>query len=215
VDSAGQLFYKDRYQKWGRSEFMGRHREFEADAALDAALDVFWDRGFEGASYADLSAATGVAPAGLYKAFGNKEDFFLKAVERYEERYMAFIQRAIAEPTAHKVIETFLRGSVTTQTAQSHTQGCFQVSGALAVSDDSNKLREEMARRRAHTQDLLTLRLQRAKDEGDLISMNSPEALAGYVMTLVHGMAVQARTGVTKQAFDGMVDMTMRAWPFG
>jgi AcrR family transcriptional regulator len=194
---------------------MGRHREFEADAALDAAMAVFWDRGFEGASYADLSATTRVAPAGLYKAFGNKEELFLKAVDRYEERYMAFIQRALDKSTAREVIETFLRGSIETQTSQPHTQGCFQVSGALAVSDGAKGLRQELSKRRAHTQELLTARLQRAREEGDLSSISSPDALASYIMTLVHGMAVQARTGVTKEGFEEMVDMTMRAWPFG
>ena len=85
---------------------MGRHREFDVVQALDAALRVFWRKGYEGASYADLTEATGVERPALYSAFGNKEALFRRALGRYYERYLDYLpealERAISPPTAVK-----------------------------------------------------------------------------------------------------------------
>ncbi|CAJ0992282.1 hypothetical protein SODG_006273 [Sodalis praecaptivus] len=82
---------------------MGRHREFDVERALDAALCVFWRKGYEGATYADLTEATGVERPALYSAFGNKEALFRRALDRYYDRYMAFIPEALQRSTAREV----------------------------------------------------------------------------------------------------------------
>lgn len=91
---------------------MGRQREFDVDEALDAALCVFWRKGYEGASYLDLTEATGVKRPGLYSAFGNKEALFLRALERYYEHYLDFYRAALLKPTSREVAEDILYGAV-------------------------------------------------------------------------------------------------------
>ena len=82
---------------------MGRHREFDVEQALDAALCVFWRKGYEGASYADLTAAAGVERPALYSAFGNKEELFRKALQRYYQRFHHYTPEALTLPTAREV----------------------------------------------------------------------------------------------------------------
>lgn len=82
---------------------MGRRREFDVDQALDAALCVFWRKGYEGASYNDLTQATGVERPGLYSAFGNKEALFRRALERYYEQQLGFFPEALVKPTSREV----------------------------------------------------------------------------------------------------------------
>ncbi|MGI4812191.1 MAG: TetR/AcrR family transcriptional regulator, partial [Janthinobacterium lividum] len=84
---------------------MGRHRQFDEGEALEAALSVFWQKGYEGASFEDLTQATGVARPGLYSAFGNKEALFIKALDLYDAKYMGFMNEALSEPTSLKVVE--------------------------------------------------------------------------------------------------------------
>ena len=62
---------------------LGRPREFDTDTALDLALHVFWRKGYEGASMTDLTEAMGITTPSLSAAFGNKEDLFRKALDRY------------------------------------------------------------------------------------------------------------------------------------
>ncbi len=80
----------------------GRPREFDIDQALDAALNVFWRKGYEGATLPDLTRAMGINRPSLYAAFGNKETLFRKSVERYVEGPAAHIVEALEEPTARR-----------------------------------------------------------------------------------------------------------------
>ena len=130
---------------------MGRHRQFDEGEALEAALSVFWQKGYEGTSFEDLTQATGVARPGLYSAFGNKEEFFLKALDLYDAKYMGFMSEALNEPTSRKVVERILRGSACVHTLNSAHPGCLGINGALACSDDAEPIRRELIRRRAAT----------------------------------------------------------------
>jgi AcrR family transcriptional regulator len=90
---------------------IGRPRAFDMDQALDRALDVFWRKGYEGATLCDLTAAMGINPPSLYAAFGNKEGLFRKALDRYGEIRTAYWAKALEAPTARGVAEALLRGT--------------------------------------------------------------------------------------------------------
>jgi AcrR family transcriptional regulator len=192
---------------------MGRHREFDVDQALDAALSVFWRKGYEGASYEDLSTATKVSRPGLYSAFGNKQALFVRALDRYDARYMGFMQEALDEPTSRQVVERILRGSAEVQTLNPESPGCLGMNGALACSDEAESIRTELVRRRQGTQEALRQRLERARAEGDLPATADPATLAAFVMAISQGMAVQAKAGATRASLLALVDHVLSTWP--
>jgi AcrR family transcriptional regulator len=194
---------------------MGRHREFDVDEALDAALMVFWQKGFEGTSYEDLTRATGVARPGLYTAFGNKEALFLKTLDRYDAMYMAFMGEALSESTAGEVIRAILRGSARLHTGHVDVRGCLGVNGALACSDDGEPVRRELVRRRQLSESRLRRRLEQARQDGDLPADCDCKVLARVVMTVSQGMAVQAKAGASRASLDAVVDYVMATLPTG
>src|SRR3954465_12626642 len=128
---------------------MGRHREFDVVKALDAALAVFWRKGFDGASYADLVEATGVERPALYSAFGNKEELFRRALARYDEIHMTHIPEGLQLPTAREVVAHILRSSANINTRFADRTGCLGIHGALAGSDDSEPVRQALVNFRA------------------------------------------------------------------
>jgi AcrR family transcriptional regulator len=196
-----------------RNAALGRPRAFDADEALERAMRVFWERGYEGASLVDLTAAMGITKTSMYAAFGNKEQLFRRAVERYADGPAAYATHAMEEPTARAVAESFLRGAVCTTTPPTGPSGCLSVQGALASGDAGRPARDLLAGWRADTGHRLEDRFRRAVGEGDLPADADPAQLARFTMTMAFGIAVQAAGGLGSGQLDDVVDMAMRSWP--
>ncbi len=192
---------------------MGRPREFDPDEALAAALDVFWRKGFEGASMTDLTDAMRITRPSLYAAFGNKEALFRRALDSYQSTCMAFTLEALSQPTARLVAERMLYGCADAQTDARHPPGCLGTNGALACSTATEPIRLELVARRNAGEMALRQRLERARLEGDLPPEADPAALASYVMTMMQGMAVQAASGASRATLYRAVETALGAWP--
>src|SRR5256885_582750 len=128
---------------------MGRPREFDVDKALDLALQVFWRKGYEGASMADLTETMGITKPSLYSAFGNKEELFRKALDRYVDGPGGYFQAALAKPTTRAVVENLLYESADAVTDPNHPPGCLAVQGAPSCGDAPESIKQELMSRRA------------------------------------------------------------------
>jgi AcrR family transcriptional regulator len=191
----------------------GRPRAFDPHQALDSALKVFWRKGYEGASLPDLTKAMGINRPSLYAAFGNKEQLFRKALDRYATGPAGYFSDALAQPTARKVVEHLFSSGIDMVSNPTHPRGCFLVQGALACGDDADCVRRELVRLREATVTKLRQRFKRAKSEGDLPADANPAALARYVATVMHGIAVQAASGASAPELRRVATLALRAWP--
>lgn len=188
----------------------GRPRGFDADTALDRAVEVFWRQGYEGASLSDLTEAMGINRPSMYAAYGNKEELFRRAVARYAEIDMAYARQALAQPTARAVIETFLRSNADALTRPGRPAGCLSIQGGLSTGSDVAGF---LAAGRLAGERALADRLSRAVDEGDLPAGTDAAALARFVMVVSEGNAVHAAAGVTREELHATVDIALRAIP--
>src|ERR1700692_3383022 len=108
---------------------MGRPRSFDVEKALDRALQVFWRKGYEGASVSDLTKAVGINRPSLYAAFGDKKALFRRALDRYLTGPAAYTQEALKEPTARAVVERLLQGAAGLDAAPRNPGGCLSAQG--------------------------------------------------------------------------------------
>jgi AcrR family transcriptional regulator len=187
----------------------GRPRAFNPDAVLERAMHVFWAKGYEGASLSDLTRAMRINRPSLYAAFGNKEQLFRKVLDRYMDGPVAYFGKALAAAKAPDVVEEILLGTARMGDDPRIPAGCLMVQGALACGDAS--VRKEVAARRAAAEGALRRRLHRAKREGDLPKNADPVELAGYVMTVVRGMAVQSAGGASSDQLRRVAQIALRA----
>jgi AcrR family transcriptional regulator len=191
----------------------GRPRVFDMDEALDKALQIFWQRGYEGASLAELTEALGVNKPSLYAAFGNKEELFMKALSKYTTGPVAFVRDVVNEPTAHAVAKRFLYEAAGFLSQPSHPKGCMIVQGALSGGESAEMVKKVLIQYRTAYENLLTKRFEQAKQDGDLASDADPHALAKYLATLHQGMSVQATSGASSEELKAIADLALSAWP--
>ena len=192
---------------------MGRPRSFAEDAALDAAMRVFWGKGYEGASLADLTEAMGINRSSMYATFGDKEALFRLAIARYAEGPAAYVRKALEQRTARAVVEALLLGALELLTDPSHPRGCLSVQGALACGSHAQAMKEAMIEWRRQGEADIQRRLQRARREGDFAKDVDPGDLARYICTVLSGLAVQATNRSSRAEMARTVDMVLRSMP--
>ena len=193
---------------------IGRPREFDRGAALEAAMLAFWRKGFAATSMNDLCDAMGVRSPSLYAAFGSKEALYLEAIEHYVEIFGPPVWDKLAEgATARAGVETLLLAA-TESLPKSGTipAGCMATLAAVSdewppgIADVVRKIRVEML-------GMLRSRLEAGVANGELPTTTDIEALSRFYLTVYQGMAVQARDGAGAPELRGIVAAAMATWP--
>ena len=177
----------------------GRPREFDRDEALAKARDLFWERGYEGVSMADLVDAMGIASARIYAAFESKEALFQEAVTLYASGDGGFATRALTEePNVLNAFERLLRDAVLLYTRPNHPHGCMIVMAATNYTINNQAVRTRLGRYRRDRAASLYERLKMASETGELKSDADPRALGEFYAAFLHGLSVQAADGVPR-----------------
>ena len=170
---------------------------------------AFWQHGYEGTSMADLVAATGLASARLYAAFGSKEALFREAVERYETGDGSFAETALQSTDVREAVEKMLQDAVATYTRRGRPQGCMVVTAATNYAADNEPvMRWLTSHRKARTQSIID-RLDAAQRSGELKPGTDVQALGDYYAAVLHGLSVQARDGVSRARLLALIGPSM------
>lgn len=190
----------------------GRPREFDEARALDRAMRLFWEHGYEATSIHALTAAMEITPPQLYAAFGNKEQLFEAAVDLYAATAGAFARAALEEgPTARQAIERLLMAAADVFTRPDLPPGCMVV---LAATNCSSEAVDGMMRlRRLLSEDAIAERIRRGVQEGELARNVQVPDLAKFFAGVFQGMAIQARDGAKRENLEAMAQLAMKAWP--
>ncbi|KQM20648.1 TetR/AcrR family transcriptional regulator [Novosphingobium sp. Leaf2] len=191
----------------------GRPREFDPDQALAAALQVFWRRGYESASMAELTEAMGITKPSLYACFGNKEALFKKALDLYERDKLKYIGTALEAKTAHEVAERLLNCALATHCGASDPQGCLGVISMVGCTAEAESIRADVVARRASSEAAVVRRFEQAKADGDLPESVCPTKLASCLMTVLQGLSVKAQGGAKREDLQGAIDTFLTMWP--
>ncbi|ARQ68607.1 TetR/AcrR family transcriptional regulator [Streptomyces marincola] len=192
----------------------GRPRSFDRDAALDRAMRTFWERGYEGASVAELTRVMGIGAPSMYAAFGDKRTLFEECVTAYGERYGGFAARALAEePTAREAVARVLREAAAEYTAPGRPRGCMIISAAVNYPDAAEDVAQGLRVRRAERVRAFENRIREDVEAGRLPADTDARGLARFVATVVQGMSQQARDGADRETLETVADLALRAWP--
>ncbi|RAI64822.1 TetR/AcrR family transcriptional regulator [Pseudomonas fluorescens] len=192
----------------------GRPRTFNREHALLQALEVFWKRGYEPASVAELCASMGINPPSLYAAFGNKAKLFLEAVNHYEITFWdATWELMDSEPDLRRAIDDFFNSSAAILTEPKAPCGCMVVLAAVNVSDDAREVTDALKALRQEGRDYIQQRLERGVRDGQLPPDTNTRTLAIALNTLLEGMSLQAHDGLSRQDLEGIAATAVTMLP--
>jgi AcrR family transcriptional regulator len=194
---------------------MGRPRTFNRDEAIQQAMHLFWQHGYESTSLTLLKAGIGggITAPSFYAAFGSKEELFKEVVERYIATH-GQVSASLRDETLspRTAVELYLRGSAKMQTERSHPRGCLLVLAASTCSPDHDQVWKLLARERAKTFAGFQACVQRAVDSRELPADTDVRGFAATFHSFLLGLSVQARDGVPASVLDTAVTEVMRAW---
>ena len=192
---------------------MARPRTFDIDSALDIATDMFWRRGYDGTSIADLTKAIGISAPSFYFAFGSKDAAFRRITEAYLARQDEVVETAFRKPEARLVVEALLMGFVDFLTDPEHAPGCLILNSSLPIAED-HPFRAEWAEDRRALRERLAERFRkdRRADRG-FPSDWDPAHTARLVVSLIWGIAVEAHSGASGPELRKMVVQFLKTWP--
>ncbi len=192
----------------------GRPIGFDKDAALEAAMLLFWERGYEGTSIADLAHAMGLNPSSIYAAFGDKHTLFSLAVERYMKIRAQYATKALEAPTLKRVIRALFDNTIAFLTTPGHPPTCMTLAGAVGCSVDAKPARDLMTEIRKQNQVALRKRLLKARESGELPKSINLDDYTRYLSTIIAGLSIQAANGSTKEELKRTAKMALRPLGF-
>lgn len=192
----------------------GRPRSFDRGEALRIALEMFWKRGFEPTTVADLCAAIDIKPPSLYATFGNKADLFLEAVRYYEDAYWQDISaRFAAEPDLRRAVGDFFSGAARILLSPDTPCGCMVVLAAVNICEEEKEIISAIRAMRADTRGMFANKLRQAIKDGQIPADTDVPSLAGALNALLEGLSLQARDDICQAELVAMAAFAVRMLP--
>ncbi len=177
-------------------------------------MHLFWQKGYESTTVHDLTSAMGITAPSLYAAFGDKEQLYLEVVERYSnnagEHTIDFLNQ---HASAHDAVRALLVDVCKTMSDPDTPTGCMLVNSAANSAVASQRIQQAVADCRQAAQSDLTQRIERGIREGDVPAHVNAAMLARFYVTIITGIAIQSREGLTCADMQAVIDSAMMAWP--
>lgn len=191
----------------------GRPLSFDREQAIEQAMLLFWEHGYEATSLNDLTAALNVTPSSIYTAFGDKKGLFIAAVHCYAsgpDNAEAIIQRAA---TGQEAALGLLRAAAFGFTGECTPRGCLMASSAISCSAMAQDVKIALAEMRRAIEVRLRDKIKGSLKDGSLPKGTDPAALAAHTMAVIQGMSTLARDGASRATLVKVVDSAMKCWP--
>jgi TetR/AcrR family transcriptional regulator, transcriptional repressor for nem operon len=189
---------------------MARTKEFEPLAALDAAMELFWRKGYEATSMRELLDAMGIGRGSFYDTFGDKHTLFLSALDRFQEVRTSWVEEVLRRDGLDG-IEVVFRRSLDGLFQFQPRRGCLLANSAVELAPHDPDVAASISGYIMRTEDAFQGALERARDRGEIRPESDPRALARFLVNTLHGLRVLARAGSDRETLEDTVHVALEA----
>jgi AcrR family transcriptional regulator len=183
----------------------GRPLSFDRDKVLDAAVQVFWEKGYEGASVGDLTKAMGINPPSLYAKFGNKHGLFLQAIDRYVATITSTQLTPLIEMSDIKqAVSGYFVELIRCVASQDWPAGCMVVCVATEAAERDEIVRAKVSNLLEYAETFIAQRIADSVSDNPPLKVDDPKKIARMIVAIGQGLAARARAGASK---DDLLDL--------
>ncbi|MDY1038465.1 TetR family copper-responsive transcriptional repressor ComR [Lelliottia sp. CFBP8978] len=193
----------------------GRPKVFDRDAALDKAMTLFWQHGYEATSLSDLVEATGAKAPTLYAEFTNKEGLFRAVLDRYITRFAAKHEAQLfcEEKTVEQALQDYFAAVAACFTSKDTPAGCFMINTSATLAASSKEIANTVKSRHAMQEETLGEFLRQRQSRGEIPAQCNTVELTQFLCCVLQGMSISAREGASLEKLQSVTRTTLRLWP--
>ncbi|MFT4822437.1 MAG: TetR/AcrR family transcriptional repressor of nem operon [Halioglobus sp.] len=188
---------------------MARSLEFDRTKVLEAAMKLFWARGYAATSLPDLLATMGIARSSFYASFGTKRKLFAECLELFGDRTLAMVEHDAKTLPATALPRAFFEATVLDVSQRTSKQGCLLVNTVLELADVDLELNQLATQKLSSIENTFMVAFEQAQHSGNLEKIHSPEELASLVMTVNFGLRVRSRQQLSQQAMKPIIENSL------
>lgn len=185
-------------------------KSFDEETAVENAMQVFWEKGFEPASIADLLAETGLNKGSLYNAFGGKQQLFVRALQKYDRERQAMLAKQEALDDPQKAIATFFDNTVARTVADQDHKGCFLFNTALQINTHDEEVNTIVTNGVREVEAFFRRSIEVGQARGEMPKELAPEATAKALLALIVAIRVLGRGVFTEASLRTIADQGKR-----
>jgi TetR/AcrR family transcriptional regulator, transcriptional repressor for nem operon len=189
---------------------VARTKEFEPLVALDAAMELFWRKGYEAASMRELLDVMGIGRGSFYDTFGDKHALFLSALDRFQEVRTSWVEEVLIGEGLDGIEEVFRR-SLNGLFQFRPRRGCLLANSAVELAPHDPEVAARISSYIKCTEEAFQGALERARHRGEISSDSDPRALARFLVNTLHGLRVLARAGADRETLEDTVHIALGA----
>lgn len=189
---------------------MARPKEFDPQTALTAAMEKFWESGYDATSLVDLTECMGVQKASLYATYGDKRKLFITALVRYQDAHYEAAAVSLPEaPSVRAWLRETLLFWMREAASKDSARGCFCVNTAVELGPRDPEIARMLAVHSRRVEELIAVGLERAKASGEVRADLDTQTAARFMYVTVYGLSAAGKGCFTAAKLEPVVDMAM------
>ena len=189
---------------------MARTKEFDTDEVLNKAIDLFWDKGYNGCSMQDVVDGLGLSRSSIYETFGDKRQLFLEALKKYQRAGVEEMEKNLDKATDIRQVLTKVFESVLPDDLHCTVRkGCFMVNTAVELASHDPEIAAIVKANRQEVEDILTKAIKKGQRTGQVTSTLDPRSIARFIYTNLSGIRVTAEAGTDRKILEDIIKVSL------